>query len=298
MKSLTENIIADLLKNHPASFRIFFWGLCKNAGKTTALLHTYATLKTLTGRPIIILSCGYDGEALDAITGLAKPQVTIQENDYCITTDKFVPADAFQILYSENRNTLYGNPVIAKAKKAAQTTIATVGINADIQHILQNETIPSDAIFLIDGAINRKAFLELSGKDDYISISIGNGYADNVDAIKSEMLFIRELFSLPSNPDVMQDCMLLDDTTAAKLHNSIIVLKNNSHIFLSRKEYELFKRNGNSIVFATPQPQLLWFTFNPYDANRNKTGEDYTDLLNETAQAIPVLNLKKEPVEC
>lgn len=298
MKSLTENIITDLLKKHPASFRIFFWGLCKNAGKTTALLHTYATLKLFTNRPIIILSCGYDGEALDAITGLAKPQVMIKENDYCITTDKFVSADTFQILHIENRNAIYGKPVIAKAMQAAQTTIATVGINVDIQRILQNETIPSYAIFLIDGAINRKAFLELSGKDDYISISIGNGYADNVEAIKSEMLFIKKLFSLPFNPDVVQDCMLLDATIAATLHNSIVVLKNNSHIFLSRKEYELFKRNGNSIVFATPQPQILWFTFNPYDANRNKTGEDYTDLLNETVQTIPVLNLKKEPVVC
>lgn len=298
MKSLTENIITDLLKKHPASFRIFFWGLCKNAGKTTALLHTYATLKTLTSRPIIILTCGYDGEPMDAITGLTKPQVTIQENDYCITTDKFVSVDTFQILYSENRNTIQGNPVIAKAKQATQTTIATVGINADMQRMMQNETIPNNAVYLVDGAINRKAFLELASKDDYISISTGNSFSDDVDFMRNEVLFIEELFSLPSNTNTKPDCVLLDTTIAAALHNTTVVLKNINHAFLSRKEYELFKHNGNHIVLMKQLPKLLWITFNPFNANKNKTGQDYTSMLNNTIKTIPVINLKNECFAC
>ncbi len=298
MRSFSENIISELLKKHPASFKIFFWGLCKNAGKTTTLLHTYATLKTLTKRPILILSCGYDGEAIDSITGLAKPQITIQENDYCITTDKFVLEDTFQILHNENRHAIHGNPVIAKAKQATQTIVATVGINADMKRIMQNETIPNDAVYLIDGAVNRKAFLELASKDDYISISIGNSFSDDVDFMRNEVLFFEELFSLPSKPNTAPNCVLLDTTFAASLNNTTVVLKNINHAFLSPKEYELFKHNGNHLIFNKQLPELLWLTFNPFNANNNTTGQDYTLMLKNIVKTIPVINLRNELFAC
>lgn len=298
MNSLTENIISGLLKKHSASFRIFFWGLCKNAGKTTALLHTYAILKKLTNRPIIILSCGYDGEVIDAITGLAKPQVAIHKNDYCITTSDFVSELDFYILHKDNRRTVHGYPVILKAKEETKATIAAVGGNEDIEHILQSEVMPFNTIYLIDGAINRKSFLALAFENDYISVSIGNCFSDDIEEIKDEILLIEELFSLLYRPDAIQNCKLLDTATAATLINASVCVKDNSHIFLTPKEYELFKHNGNCLIFSKPQPQLLWFTFNPYDANKSITGEDYTCLLNEIVQAVPVLNLKKKSVRC
>lgn len=296
MKCPTENIISGLLKKHPASFSIFFWGLCKNAGKTTALLYTYDALKTLTNRPIIVLSSGYDGEELDAITGLAKPQVEIQENDYCITANKFITGNDFHILFTGNENTVYGQPVIAQATRTTKITIATAGNNVAMQQILQNPSLPPDAIYLIDGAINRKAFFELAGKNDYISISTGNSFSNEIETIKNELLYQQELFGLPFNSEAKPDCSLLDASHAATLKNTSVVLKNKSHIFLSRKEYELFKHKGNRIVFAEQSPELLWITFNPFDALKNRIGEDYTNLLNEMIQSTPVLNLKKELV--
>lgn len=294
MNSLTTHILRQALESRPGSFRIFFWGLCKNAGKTTALLYTYALLKTFTARPIVILSCGYDGEATDAVTGLAKPQVVLQKGDYCITIDTFIPEGSLKVLYRGAGPTVHGLPVIAQATRAVQLAIVSAGTNTGIRKIMQNGALPGDAVWLVDGAINRRAFIELAESGDLVSISTGNTLSEDANEQQEECRYLEELFTLPADMGLPPTHPLLDTALAHDLKNTTVVLSNLSHLFLSRKEYGRFKHRGNRLIFTTPPPHILWFTFNPFDAHTNQTGRDLTTVLNEAIHTVPVINFKKE----
>jgi hypothetical protein len=88
-------------------------GLSKNAGKTTVVNHLLARLR----QPLAIASLGLDGEARDALTGLAKPSVCPPAGTLVLTASALADGaeGTFPIVAELPYETATGRVVVCRA---------------------------------------------------------------------------------------------------------------------------------------------------------------------------------------
>ena len=80
--------LLDLTAGEPA---VAMLGMCKNAGKTTALNRLIRELGEAGVPAAALTSIGRDGEATDLVTGTEKPPIYMREGMLAATAEQLLP---------------------------------------------------------------------------------------------------------------------------------------------------------------------------------------------------------------
>ena len=132
-------------------------GMCKNAGKTTALNHLIADLNDR-HETFAVTSVGRDGESTDVVTGTKKPGIYIHEGTLIATAAGLLEwCDITkEILAVTGMNTPMGEVVVIRALSDGNVQLAGPSMNEQIIEISGMFRAFGAQKILIDGAVSRK----------------------------------------------------------------------------------------------------------------------------------------------
>ena len=136
-------------------------GMCKNAGKTTALCRLIAELNETDRAPLAITSIGRDGESTDLVTGTEKPPIYMFEGMLAATAKELLALSdvSREILMTTGLHTSLGEVVIFRARSDGFVQLAGPGIVDHMKQLREELTRFGGKTVLIDGALSRLSLL-------------------------------------------------------------------------------------------------------------------------------------------
>lgn len=173
-------------------------GMCKNAGKTTALCRLIREYAESGDTNVALTSIGRDGETQDLVTGTDKPPIYLYEGMLAATAEQLLPlCDASrEILATTGLYTSLGEVVIFRARSDGFVQLAGPGIVEQLKPLREQFTAFGALSVLIDGALSRKS--PASGAADGACVlSTGASLHRDLDRVVAETAFAARLLSLP-----------------------------------------------------------------------------------------------------
>ena len=176
-------------------------GMCKNAGKTTALCRLIREYAQVGNTRVALTSIGRDGETQDLVTGTDKPPIYLYEGMLAATAEQLLPLCdvSREILATTGLHTSLGEVVIFRARSDGFVQLAGPGIVEQLKPLREQfRAFGADSV-LIDGALSRKS--PASGAADGVCVlSTGASLHRDLDHVVAETAFAAKLLSLPQLP--------------------------------------------------------------------------------------------------
>ncbi len=280
-------------------------GMCKNAGKTTALNYCLDVLNEK-GMILGLTSIGRDGESSDLVTGTYKPSIYVRKGTVVATAAGMLKNCDItkEILDTTGIGTPVGDVVIVRALSDGYLDLAGPSTNQQLMEI--NERFLRFGVdkILIDGAISRKSLCapEVAGNT---LLCTGASYDKSMEITVRDTAYIEELFLSPAVDMTVyeeQDCVqiplgervssiilnpeykdkkcfvlqgALSDVSVQELFMSfsdisgkVLVVADCSKVLLSCATYEKLKKKGLTLRVIRSS-KLIGITMNPYSAYGN-----------------------------
>lgn len=171
-------------------------GMCKNAGKTTALNRLIEEHRHMEG-VLALTSIGRDGENVDVVTHTRKPGIYIYENTLVATAQGLLRyCDATrEILEATGMSTPLGEVVILRALSDGSVQIAGPSMTEQVKRAADMFfTLGADRV-IIDGAVSRKSLCAPAVADGTI-LCAGASYSKSMIATAEDTAFAAELLTL------------------------------------------------------------------------------------------------------
>jgi len=169
-------------------------GTAKNTGKTTTVLGLLdACLSETLGAGLV--GIGYDGEELDHITGLPKPNyflmppISVATAEECLLSSQ-IP---HEILVRTGISSVFGEILIARVKAPGRVILAGPNKAEGISFVLEAFKKIGTDIVLIDGSINRVIPLM---EADQVVFATGASRSTDIHKLAKEIEAIHFLFCL------------------------------------------------------------------------------------------------------
>ncbi len=179
-------------------------GLAKNAGKTVAFncLIAQATAAQL---PLGLTSLGYDGEAVDRLTHLAKPRIQAPAGTIIATARAALERaeTSLELLRIMPFNTALGPIVLARVVEPGNVELAGPSTLADLVQVADVMREYGAAISLIDGALNRVGSAAARVSQATI-LATGASVAASPEQVVARTLHAVALLTAPPPPPVVQ----------------------------------------------------------------------------------------------
>ena len=190
--------LSELTSNTPI---VVMLGMCKNAGKTTALNRLIYEYKNV-GRQIAVTSIGRDGEVVDVVTGTSKPLIYIYEGMLAATASGLLQLSdvSREILDVTSTATPLGMVVVFRARGGGYTQLAGPSTLEDMSRLLELLHSLGAETVLIDGALNRRSPAALS-QGGVCILSTGASLSPDMDAVVDETEFACRVLTLPEIRD-------------------------------------------------------------------------------------------------
>ncbi len=186
--------LLDLIGPAPA---VAMLGMCKNAGKTTALTHLIRDYARV-GKSIALTSIGRDGERVDLVTGTEKPPIYMYKGMLAATASELLALSdvSREILDVTGISTPMGRIVIFRAMSdgfvqlAGPSIVEQMGLLRGRLHELGAQTV------LVDGALSRRS--PAAGVLDGVCVlSTGASLDRDLDTVVGETGFVCRILTLP-----------------------------------------------------------------------------------------------------
>ena len=186
-------LLAPLVGQAPT---VTFVGLCKNAGKTTALCRL---LSELEGESLAITSIGRDGERTDLVTGTEKPQIWVCAGTLFATARGMLPLCdvTTEVLHVTDVSTPLGKVAILRALSDGYVQIAGPSSVAQLSALEHTFRSLGASRVLIDGAAGRKS-LAGAGVEGCTILCTGASMDGTMEDIVAETAHICTLFDTPT----------------------------------------------------------------------------------------------------
>lgn len=138
-------------------------GLCKNAGKTTALCRLMAELADV---PLAVTSVGRDGEGTDVVTGTEKPEIWVREGTLFATAKGLLPLCDVTVEVSETTDVMtpLGQVVVLRARSDGRVQLAGPSAVGQLEPLIRTFRELGARRVLIDGAAGRKSLAAAGGE--------------------------------------------------------------------------------------------------------------------------------------
>ncbi len=177
---------------------VAFVGMCKNAGKTTAL--NRAITDSADDGTLGLTSIGRDGEQRDLVTGTKKPSIYVREGTYVATAAGLLGNCDItrEIVDMSGIPTPLGEVAILRALSDGYVEIAGPSIVALMARLSERFFALGCRRVFLDGAISRKS-LAAPSVSEAVVLSTGASYASDLDFIVEDTVKAAELLLLPAS---------------------------------------------------------------------------------------------------
>jgi hypothetical protein len=145
-------------------------GTAKNVGKTT----TFNALRAVAQRrgiPIAVTSIGRDGEAWDALDGVAKPRVRLAPGTLIALSAGLVPRTPALAILGSGADSALGTIVFARVVQPTTCEIGGPPTASAMRATIARLRALGAGTVLVDGAVDRVA--ALAGGDDAVIVATG-----------------------------------------------------------------------------------------------------------------------------
>ncbi len=300
-------------------------GMCKNAGKTTALNALIRGAK-MRGVSLALTSIGRDGEREDLVTGTYKPPIYVTGGTLFATSRGLLQkCDATsEILSLTGIHTPLGEVVILRALSDGFVELAGPSMSSQIVTLTGELRGLGAEKVLIDGALFRRSLCAPEAAEGVI-LSTGASFGANMERTVADTAFVAELLTLPPSgpwPDLgghrfaRED--LLDDFSAAlegdgealyatgaftdAMASALlrrkdipreIHVEDGTRLLLSRESYEKLRTRGVSFRVRR-QNQLVAVTVNPFSAYGTPYDPAAFQQLMASRVTVPVIDVLEE----
>ena len=300
-------------------------GMCKNAGKTTAL---NALIRGARERGILLglTSIGRDGEREDLVTGTYKPPIYVTEGTLYATARGLLPkCDVTgEILSLTGIHTPLGEVVILRARSDGFVELAGPSMKSQIVSLTEELKGFGAEKVLIDGALFRRSLCDPEAAEGIV-LSTGASYGPDMEKTAADTAFVGSLLSLPEGgpwPDLTGRRLYRDapyddlsaalegrgdelyaagaftDAMAASLLRrkgipKVIHVEDGTRLLLSRENYEKLLARG--VAFRVRrQNALIAVTVNPFSAYGAPYDPAAFQALVESKVNVPVMNVMEK----
>lgn len=195
--------IKDILQHRSLSIV----GLEKNTGKTVCLNYILHRMNEL-GVHVGVTSIGVDGEQVDAVFATAKPEITLYEDTYFITSEQhYTKRQLVSILeHVDSRRTALGPLVTARVLvrgKALLSGAATTGV---LKSQIEQLDSMGVGISIVDGALSRLSLASPTVTDAMI-LATGAAVSANVKQLVAKTKFLHNLICLNEVSSELRDTL-------------------------------------------------------------------------------------------
>ncbi len=176
-------------------------GTAKNTGKTTATA-TIMAHGDREGIRLAVTSIGYDGEAIDNVTGLPKPRLTFQPGMIVATAERCMRQlkGGVELLESTGFQTPLGEVQIGRLTKETLVVLAGPNKARDLQLLIEQLRKHGAELVIVDGALNRMAPMAVTNG---MVVSTGAARHQEIDQLVKETVALHRLFAVaPARPEI------------------------------------------------------------------------------------------------
>lgn len=300
-------------------------GMCKNAGKTTAL-NALIRGARVRGVPLALTSIGRDGEREDLVTGTHKPPIYATRGTLVATSRGLLPkCDVTgEILDMTGLHTPLGEVVILRALSDGFVELAGPSMVEQIVCLTDRLKSFGAQKVLIDGALFRRSLCAPEAAEGVI-LSTGASFGPDMERTVADTAFVAELLNLQTGgpwPDMQGHRFaredLYDDFSAAlegpgdalyitgaftdAMATALLRRKGVPHelhvedgtrLLLARESYEKLKARGVSFRVRR-RNELIALTVNPFSAYGAPYDPAAFQQRMESRVGVPVLNILEE----
>ena len=304
-------------------------GMCKNAGKTTALNALIGGAR-MRGIALALTSIGRDGEREDLVTGTYKPPIYVTGGTLFATARELLPkCDVTgEILALTGLYTPLGEVVILRALSDGFVELAGPSMTEQIVSLTKQLKAFGAQKVLIDGALFRRSLCAPEAAEGVV-LSTGASFGPDMGRTVTDTAFVAGLLTLPPSgpwPDLMGRRFLRtgagaagfdelaealegpgDDLYAAGAFTdamaSLLLRRRNvprrihvedgTRLLLSRENYE--KLSARGVAFRVRRRNdLIALTVNPFSAYGAPYDPDAFLRRMESRVSVPVMNILEE----
>ena len=172
-------------------------GMCKNAGKTTAMNRLIRELAAAGQGPVALTSIGRDGEATDLVTGTYKPPIYMREGMLAATAEQLLSfCDVSrEILAATGLYTSLGEVIVFRARSDGFVQLAGPGIVDHMKQLREELTRFGGKTVLIDGALSRLSLLAGASKGVCL-LSSGASLDRDMEKVVADTAYVASLLTL------------------------------------------------------------------------------------------------------
>lgn len=287
-------------------------GMCKNAGKTTALNWV---LRQGEAGVLGLTSIGRDGESTDVVTGTEKPGIFIRRGTMIATAKDMLRLGdiTMEVLMTTGIPTPLGEVVIVRARSDGYVQLAGPSITAQLRTVSQYFFELGADQSIIDGALGRKS-LGARAVAEGVILCTGASYHSSMEKTVADTLHIYRLMNLPKAETIpeagefaqrikergeayvtgaLTDTMVLPLLKSGALRGGRLVVADPSKVLLSPDTLDKLDVRDVKLLTETAA-RTLCVTVNPFSAYGWKYDKDaFMRAMTEAIDA-PVINVKEE----
>lgn len=180
-------------------------GMAKNTGKTVCLNYILEHLKA-TDKIISVTSIGIDGEKTDLVTQTEKPEVTLSEGTYFVTSEYHYRQRRLlsEICELSEETTSLGRLVTARVLQEGKVILSGPSSTNRIRDMIARMKEMDIDLTIVDGALSRKSPASPAVTDGLV-LTTGAAIAPDLNTIVSKTGFVFQLTQLPEYETSMTD---------------------------------------------------------------------------------------------
>ena len=285
-------------------------GMCKNAGKTTALNRLIREYAADGSKTVALTSVGRDGESRDLVTGTDKPPIYMYEGMLAATAEGLLSVSdvSREILAQTGLHTSMGEVVLFRARSDGFVQLAGPSIVEQLTALRRLCAGFGADCVLIDGALSRRS--PAAGAAGGVCVlSTGASLDRDLDRVVAETSFVSRLMTLPEEappavedadesrlvlPGALTEARALSILRGGRKKDGLTVsVRDGSCYLLKRETFEKLEALG--VRFTVEHgTRLAAITVNPVSAGGWRF--DGTEFLEKTRAAVtvPVMDVRRD----
>lgn len=287
-------------------------GMCKNAGKTTALNWV---LRQSDAGILGLTSIGRDGESTDVVTGTEKPGIFIRRGTMIATAKDMLRLGdiTMEVMMTTGIPTPLGEVVIVRARSDGYVQLAGPSITAQLRTVSRYFFELGADQSIIDGALGRKS-LGARAVAEGVILCTGASYHSSMEKTVADTVHIYRLMNLPKAETIpeagefaqsikdrgeayvtgaLTDTMVVPLLKSGALRGGRLVVADPSKVLLSPDTLDKLDVRDVKLLTETAA-RTLCVTVNPFSAYGWKYDKDaFMRAMTEAIDA-PVINVKEE----
>ncbi len=248
------SLISDILPFHSLSIV----GMAKNTGKTVCLNYVLDQLRH-TDKVLAVTSIGIDGEKQDQVTQTEKPEVTLYEGMFFVTSEyHYRQRQLISEIYDvRGEMTSMGRLVIARVLQEGKAILAGPASSMRMKALIDRMHSLGGDMFIVDGALSRRSPAAPSITDGLI-LSTGAAIAPDIPTIVEKTKFVYQMTELPAYDTLFHDDLLRADTGIFAIENEqIFQLPIASPLLIAKSKEKLFTHGSTLFISGILTDSIL-----------------------------------------